>query len=183
MAVSPHLAVLLLAGLQPPAADAPAPPAAPPAAAVDAESLMGTFESVCLANESVPAGFERVAWSDFPEPLRLMNTYDHDGTFFRRSDPATYLALTEGPGHMAPGVETRCGVAARGIETAGIVERLKERARAEKATDLGIGGVKTTMIFGKGGAFTVTRVEDDWVIVRSTRIMMTIEPPRRRKRK
>ena len=182
MAVSQHLVALLLAGVQPPATDAPA--SAPPAAAADAESLMGIFESLCLSNGSVPAGFEAAAWSDFPEPLRLMNTYGHGGTFYRRSDPAIYIARTEGPGHLAPGVETRCGVAARGIETSGIVERLKARAQADKAADLGMGPIKTTMIFGKGGAFTVTRVEDDWVIVRSMGIMIAIDPARRsRKRK
>lgn len=182
MAVSPHLVALLLAALQPPAADAPASAAASPA--VDADSLMGIFEGLCLSNGSVPAGFEAAAWSDFPEPLRLMNTYGHGGTFFRRPDPATYIARTEGPGHMAPGVETRCGVAARKIETDGIVKRLKEVAQAEKVMDLGMGAMKTTMIVGKGGAFTVTRVEDDWVIVRSMGILIALEPPRRnRKRK
>jgi hypothetical protein len=183
MAVSPYLVALLLAGLPPPAADAPesAPAAVPPAAA-DAGSLMAIFESLCLSNGGAPAGFETAAWSDFPEALRLMNTYDHGGTFLRRSDPATYIARTEGPGHMAPGVETRCSVAARGIETAGIVKRLKERARAEKTSDLGMGGVTTTLIFGKGGAFTVTRAEDDWVIVRSMGILMFLEPPRRKRK-
>jgi hypothetical protein len=171
MAVPPLLVALLLAALEP-AADAPAR-----AAAVDAEALMATFEDVCLSNVSVPTGFETAAWSDFPEPLRLMNTYGHDGTFFRRPDPATYIARTEGPGHMTPGVETRCSVAARGIETAGIVKRLKARARAKKVMDLGTGATTTTMIVGQGGAFTVARAEDDWVIVRSMTILIQVPLP------
>lgn len=182
MAVPAHLAALLLAAVQPPAADAPAPM---PAAAADAEAVMGIFESVCLSDGKAPAGFETAAWSDFPEPLRLMNTYDHGGAFFRRASPATYIARTEGPGHMMPGIETRCGVAAQGIETAGIVERLRKRAQAEKASDLAIAGAATTMIFGRGGAFTVTRVDEGWVIVRSMGIMIRADavPRRYRKRK
>jgi len=186
MAVAQHLVALLLAGAQPPAADAPASASATaPPAAVDADSLMAIFESVCLSSGNVPSGFETVAWSDFPEPLRLMNTYDHGGTFFRRSNPATYIARTSGPGHMAPGVETRCGVAAQGIETAGIIKRLKDRAQAEKAIELGTGGLKSTMIVGRGGAFTVARFEENWVIVRSMGIMIAVDavPRRYRKRK
>ena len=68
-------------------------------------------------------------------------------------------------------------MAARGIETSGIIKRLKKRAQAEKVLTLGMGATASTMIVGKGGAFTVARSGDDWVIVRSMGIMMAIPLP------
>jgi hypothetical protein len=185
MAIAQQLAAILLAGAQPPAADSSAP-AQTPTAAADADSVMGIFESVCLSGGKVPAGFEAAAWSDFPKPLVLMNTYDHGGSFFRRASPAIYLARTQGPGHMMPGIETRCGVAAQGIETAALIERLKKRAKAERTSEVGAAtGNPTTIVFGKGGAFTVTRADEDWVIVRSMGMMIPADavPRRYRKRK
>lgn len=179
MALAPLFAALLLTGAQPPAADGPAPTAA------DADAVMGMFESVCLSNGKAPAGFETVAWSDFPEALRLMNTYDHGGTFLRRASPATYIARTEGPGHMTPGLETRCGVAAQGLETAGIVERLRKSAQVEKTSEMAVAEVAMTLIVGKGGAFTVTKAAENWVIVRRMDMMIPAGsiPRRYRKRK
>lgn len=182
MAVFPLFAALLLTGAQPPAADAPV---STPAPAADADAVMGIFESVCLSDGEAPAGFETAAWSDFPEALRLMNTYDHGGTFLRRASPATYIARTQGPGHLMPGIETRCGVAAQGIETAEIVERLRKSAQAEKTSELAVAGASATMISGKGGAFTVMRVAENWVIVRSMDTLIRADsiPRRYRKRK
>ncbi len=171
------LAALLLAAAQPAASQAPAP-----ASAVDPDAVFGIFEQVCLSDGGTPPGFEPAAWSDFPEALRLMNTYDHGGSFFRRASPATYIARTRGPGHMGPGVETRCGVAAQGVETAGMVERLKKRAQAEKTSDVGAAGTVTTLVFGRGGAFTVTRSEG-WVIVRSMGMLIPADSVPRRYRK
>jgi len=150
--------------------------AAQPAPAAAEATVLELFERICLSGGEAPAGFERAAWSDFPAPLRLMNTYDHDGTFLRNAGPPTvYVAQTRGAAHMGPGLETRCGVAAQGIQTEAIVARLSERARARPARPLEMGGVSTTMIIGESGAFTVTRVEDDWVIVRSLGIMIPAE--------
>lgn len=181
-----HLAALLLAAVQPPAdAAAPSDPAAVrPALAADA--VMEIFESVCLSGGKAPAGFETASWSDFPEALRLMNTYDHGGAFFRRTGPTIYIARTQGAGHLMAGIETRCGVAAQGVETAGIVETLRKRAQAENTAEVGAAtGNPSTVIFGKGGAFTVTRAPENWVIVRSMGMMIPADsvPRRYRKRK
>lgn len=186
-----QLAALLLAAAQPPAADSAvsAPPAARSAAAADpadAAVVMEIFESVCLSGGKAPAGFETAAWSDFPEALRLMNTYDHDGAFFRRAGPTIYVARTRGAGHLMPGIETRCGVAAQGVETAGIVETLRKRAQADRTAEIGAAtGNPSIAIIGKGGAFTVTRAPDNWVIVRSMGLMIPADsvPRRYRKRK
>jgi hypothetical protein len=187
MAAPAHLAALLLAAVQPPAADAAASsPEARPAGAADADEVMDIFESVCLRGGKVPAGFEAAAWSDFPEALRLMNTYDHGGTFFRRASPAAYIARTQGAGHMTPGIETRCSFASQGLEPSEMVERLKIRAKAETVSEVGASsGNPTTLIFGKGGPFTVTRTGGDWVIVRSMGFLIPADsvPRRYRKRK
>ena len=166
MIMSLQLATFMLAAAQP-------PPAAPEA------TVLELFERICLSGGEAPEGYERVAWSEFPASLRLMNTYDHDGTFLRRvGPPAVYVAQTRGAAHMGPGLETRCGVAAQGIQTDAIVARLAERARAQPARPLEMAGVTVTMVIGEGGAFTVTRVEDDWVIVRSLGIAIPAEMPR-----
>lgn len=183
MALSPYLTAILLAGAQPAAADAPEPVPAPSPAA-GADLVMEIFEDVCLSGGKGPAGFESAAWSDFPEALALMNTYDHGGTFHRRSNPAIYIVRTQGPGHMMPGIETRCGVAAQGIETAGIVERLKTRAGADRTSEIGAStGNPSTVVIGKGGAFTVTRAAENWVIVRSMGLMIPADAVTRRYRK
>lgn len=166
------LAALLLAAAQP----APDPLAY-------ADEVMEVFESVCLKGGKAPAGFETTAWSEFPEPLKLMNTYDHAGTFLRRSDRSMYIAETRGPGHMMPGIETRCGVAAQGIDKAAIVDRLTKLAQADKSPEVTMGEMKMTMIFGKGGAFTVYDSEDRWVIVRSMGLMIPADSVPRRYRK
>jgi hypothetical protein len=177
------LGALLLATAQPAAADAQAstPPAAAPAAAADADSIFVIFESVCLSYGETPAGFEAAAWSDFPPAVRLLNTYGHSGTFFRRADPETWMTRTSGEGHMMPGMETRCGIAARGIEKAAIVDRLRKRARAEESRQ--IGGGAMTLIVGPGGIFDVTEADDGWVIVRTMEILIRVDPVAGRKRK
>lgn len=188
MAAPAHLAALLLAAVQPPDARAASDPAAarPAAAAApaDAASVLEIFESVCLSGRKAPAGFETAAWSDFPEALRLMNTYDHGGAFFRRTGPTIYVARTQGAGHLMPGIETRCGVAAQGIETPGIVEALRKRAQADNTAEIGAAtGNPSTAIIGKGGAFTVTRAPENWVIVRSMGMMIPADSVPRRYRK
>jgi hypothetical protein len=186
MSALPPSIALLLAAAQPAAGGAPASASAavPTADAAGADAVMRIFESVCLSNDKAPAGFETAAWSDFPEALRLMNTYDHDGTFFRRSDRTIYIARTRGAGHLMPGVETRCGVAAQALETAGMIEALKKRAQAERTAEVGAATANpSTVIFGRGGAFTVTRAAENWVIVRSMGMMIPADAVSRRYRK
>lgn len=158
-----------------------------PAPAADSDAVFGIFESLCLSGGEAPAGFEPAAWNDFPQALRLMNTYDHDGTFLRRANPATYVARTQGAGHLSPGLEKRCSVAAQGMETAGIVERLRKRAQAEETSNIGAAGTSMTLIAGSGGVFDVTHTEEGWVILRSMEILIPADMvPRRylkRKRK
>lgn len=181
MVISPHIVALLLAGAQPEAADRPG---STPAGSVDAASVLGIFESVCLSGGKAPAGFEAAVWTDFPKALVLMNTYGHGGTFFRRASPATYIARTQGAGHMTRGIETRCGVAAQGLDTAAMIERLKKRAQAEKSSEVGAStGNPTTVILGKGGAFTITRADENWVIVRSMGFLIPADSVSRRHRK
>ena len=155
------------------AAAQPAPPA--DGSRTDSAAVLALFESICLSGAQAPAGFEPVAWSDFPDALRFMNSYGHGGTFLRSAAPTlTYIAQTRGPGHMSPGIETRCGVAVRGVDIAPIVARLRAVARARPMEPLEMGGTSTTMLIGDGGAFTVTRAEDEWVIVRSLGMMIAL---------
>ena len=179
------LLALLLAGAQPAAADAqtPASGAAPTASAADSDALFAVFEQVCLSGGETPAGFETAAWSDFPAALGFLNTYDAPGTFFRRAEPETWIARTRGEAHMMPGIETKCGIAARGIDAAATVERLKKRAKAERTSQIGEGAM--TLIIGQGGVFDVTSREDGWVLVRTTEILIRADsvPGRYRKRK
>jgi hypothetical protein len=172
MAVSFHLAALVLAAAQAGPADAPVAAPAPAPAAADAAAVLDIFETVCLSDGALPPGFESAAWADFPPGLRLMNTYDHAGSFSRSADRAIYFARTGGPGHMSPGLEKRCAVAAQGIDSAAIVQRLKARTGAEEAPEVAVAGVTSTMVIGKGGFFTVSRTEDSWVIVRSMDILI-----------
>lgn len=189
MAVPFHLVALALAGAQPAVdaqASAPAPAPVRAAATVDAAALLGIFESACLPGGSdAPAGFETAAWSDFPAPLRLMNTYTHEGSFSRSADRAVYFARTSGPGHMAPGLEKRCAVAAQGVDPAAVVERLKARVEADKASEVTVAGVWSAMLMGKSGFYTVTRAEGDWLIVRSMDILIpaNMVSPRHLRRK
>jgi hypothetical protein len=164
MALASQIVALALAAAQPaPAAATPAP--AVPAA--DAGALIALFERVCMRSEEAQ-GFQAVQWSDFPAPLRLMNTYDHGGTFLKSETPSlTYIARTQGPGHMGPGIEMRCGIAARGADVAPIVSRLAELAGAQASAPLERDGVTMHMLIGRNGAFTVYKTEGDWVIVRS----------------
>ena len=103
-----------------------------------------------------PGRFARAAGSDFPEPLRLMNTrpWRH---LLPPPDPATYIARTEGPATYGAG-RRRSGTAwlpvSRRPESS---SACKARAQAEKIMDLGMGAMKPTHDLGKGGAFTVTR--------------------------
>ena len=171
MAFASHLTALALAAFQPGTAPEPAP-------AADTAAVVDLFERVCVRGEQAPAGFETVPWSDFPEPLRLLNTYGHGGTFLRSETPSpTYVAKTEGESHMAAGREMRCGVAIRGADAPAIVARLAERTRARAMRPMEMGGTSMTMLMGDRAAYTVYRVEDGWVIVRS--LEMTIAVPAR----
>jgi hypothetical protein len=152
-------------------------------AAVDSEAVYAIFESVCLSGGEIPAGFEAVAWSDFPQAVRLLNTYGYSGAFFSRADPEAWIARTQGGAHMPLGVERRCGIAARGIETAGIVERLIRRAKADGTSEIGGGPMAMTLIAGRDGVFDVTRAEDGWVIVRSMEFLIRADLVPRRYRK
>jgi hypothetical protein len=176
------LLALLAAAAQPAAAGAQAPAvAAPPASTADTDAAFALFESICLSGGEPPAGFETAAWTDFPPAVRLLNTYGYSGTFFRRADPETWVARTRTESAM--GIETKCGIAARGIETETVIERLKKRAKAQAPTR--IGGGAMTLIVGQGGIFDVTGAEDGWVIVRTSEILVRADlvPRRYRKRK
>lgn len=179
------IALAIMAGsaaAQPAPADTLAPtiPATSPA---DADSIFAIFESVCLSGGETPAGFETAAWSDFPPATRLLNTYGYQGTFLRRAEPETWIARTQAGAHMPLGVERRCGIAARGIETAGIVERLTRRAKADGTSEIGGGPLAMTLIAGRDGVFDVTRAEDGWVIVRSMEFLIRADMVPRRYRK
>ena len=174
----------LLAGAQPTAAAEPQSPAPVPSVPeANADAVYATFESVCLSGGEPPAGFEAAAWSEFPPAVRLLNTYGYSGTFFRRADPEAWIARTRTESPV--GIETKCGIAARGLETETIIERLKKRARAEVTSRLGDEARAMTLIAGRGGIFDVTRAEDGWVIVRASEILIRADsvPSRYRKRK
>jgi hypothetical protein len=192
MAVSSYLVALALAAVQPAAAESAAaqPAAVPPAAQApappgDTAALIDLFERVCLANGDAPTGFAAVQWSDFPEPLRLMNTYGHGGTFLRSETPSLiYIARTEGSGHMTPGIETRCGVAARGVDLSQIVSHLAERTGARpNAAPVSLGDVSMHMLIGDRYAVTIYGTQDNWVIVRNMGIMIPADMLRRRDRR
>lgn len=172
---------LLIACAQP--AAAAEPQASAPVQAVDPEAVYAMFESVCLSGNELPAGFETAAWSDFPSAVRLLNTYGSPGTFSRRAEPETWFARTRAEGHMMPGIETKCGIAARGLEKAAMVERLVRRAEADRTSE--VGGGAMTLIIGRKGVFDVTQAEDGWLIVRTTEILIRADsvPARYRKRK
>ena len=184
MALASHLIAFALAAAQPAAATAePAAPAAP-APAADTAALLDLFERVCLRSEAPPAGFARTQWSDFPAPLQLMNTYGHEGTFLRGETPAlTYVASTRGSAHLGPGLETRCGVAARGADVSRIVSHLAERAGAQAVPPVEMDGVSMSMLIGNRGAFTVYETQDNGVIVRSLGILIPAEMVRPRDRR
>ena len=172
MAVASILAVLSLAAAQPAPAEA--------APAVDSDALFQLFERFCLSRGEAPPGFEAVAWSEFPEGLRLMNTYGHAGTFLRSAAPAAiYVAQTRGAAHMNPGIEMRCGVAAQGVNTAPIIERLAAHTRSTPAPPVEMDGTSMTILIGNGGAFTVYRA-GDWAIVRSMDMLIAL--PRQNER-
>ncbi|HEX8655110.1 MAG TPA: hypothetical protein VF693_07805 [Allosphingosinicella sp.] len=178
MAVASHILALTLAAAQPAAAEG-----ATAAPAADAAMLLDLFDRVCLRGEDAPAGFAPVQWSEFPEPLRLLNTYDHAGTFLRSDAPTlVYVARTRGPAHMAQGVESRCGVAARGADTREIVSALARRTGAQVMPPMATGGTTMTMLMGEG-AFTVYSTEDRWVIVRSLGMMIALPQQNERRRR
>ncbi|HYG29466.1 MAG TPA: hypothetical protein VD887_04545 [Allosphingosinicella sp.] len=177
MAAFPHLFALALAAAQ------PAPAEAATAARADSAALLELFDRVCLRGEDAPAGFAPVEWSAFPEPLRLLNTYDHAGTFLRSEAPTlTYVARTRGPAHMAAGVESRCGAAVRGADTRDVVARLARMTGAQVMPPMATGGMTMTMLMGDG-AFTVYSTEDQWVIVRSLRMMIALPQRSERRRR
>jgi len=168
MAASSYLVAIALAAVQPDPAEAAV------ASSADTAALIDLFERVCLTNGDAPAGFAAAQWSDFPAPLRLMNTYGHGGTFLRSEMPSpTYIARTEGSGHMAPGLETRCGVAARGVDVSRILSHLAERTGARPgAAPAAMGDVSMHMLIGDRHAVTVYETQDNWVIVRNMGIMI-----------
>ena len=183
MAHAPYIVALALAALQPstaaaqPAAAEPAAvqAAAAPPAAGDPQHLLALFDRVCVKRNDAPAGFRSAQWSDFPKALVLMNTYDHGGTFLRSETPSeTYIARTQGGGHMAPGLETRCGVAGRlaGADVAGVVSRLAESSGAKVGQPVETSGVSMHMLIGDRDAVTVYQTADDWVIIRNLGILI-----------
>lgn len=192
MALALHLAALALAAVQPadPAAAAEPPPAAKAEAAAaasaplaDPEQLLALFDRVCTKREEAPDGFSKAQWSDFPPALVLMNTYDHGGTFLRSEGPSeTYIARTEGAGHMAPGRETRCGVAGRVADPAValIVSRLAESSGAKPGPAVETNGISMHMLIGDRDAITVYDAADGWVILRNMGIMIPANMVRKR---
>lgn len=174
---APHIFALALAAAQPAAAEAA------PAPAADAGALLDLFDRVCMRGEDAPAGFAPVEWSAFPQPLRLMNTYDHGGTFLRSDAPAvTYIARTSGGAHMAQGLEARCGVAVRGADASQVVTRLAERTGAQAMPTMTTGDLSMTMLISDRG-YTVYSTEDRWVIVRSLDMMIALPVQSERRRR
>ena len=193
MTVAPHIVALALAAVQPadagtqPAAAQPAtgqaaiPPPIVPAA--DPNALLFLFDRVCVRREEAPAGFTAAQWSDFPEALRLMNTYGHGGTFLRSEIPSlTYIARTQGGAHFGPGIETRCGIAGRAFDSdvSIIVSRLAERASVRPAPPVETNGLSMYMLIGDRDAITVYHTEDGWVILRNMGILIPADMVRRR---
>lgn len=174
MAIVPHIFALALAAAQP-AAEAAAP-------APDARALLDLFDRVCARGEDAPGGFAAVEWSAFPQPLRLMNTYNHGGTFLRSEAPSvTYVARTRGEAHMGAGLETRCGVAVRGADASQVIALLAERTGARAMPAVTTGDLSMTMLISDRG-YTVYSTEDRWVIVRSLDMMIALPVQSERRR-
>jgi hypothetical protein len=157
----------------------PASQATPSAASVVDGPFLAAFVGTCMENGSPPAGFEPSAWSDFPEALRLMNTYNHGGTFLRGSiaDRTAYVARTRGEAHLNPGIETRCGIALQGASYDHLVTALAARLGVEPVDPIEVNGVRSTMLVSRAGMVTVTSTTDDWIILRNMGIMIAV--PRR----
>lgn len=160
--------------------------AAAPAAAAQAPStpspdgaLVALFDQVCTRNRSAPDGFEAIRWSDVPAPLIFLNTYGHDGTFLRRGqgEGAVYIVKTQGAGHMSPGLETRCGIAAHGVDLDRVVVTLASTLNVPQAAPMEMGGMTVVLLMARDGATSISRTSDGWVIVRGLGLM--IAAPRR----
>jgi hypothetical protein len=158
-------ALFAIAAAQQPAA-APSPDGA----------LVGLYDQVCTRNERAPEGFEAIRWSDVPEALVFLNTYEHDGTFLRRGqgEGAVYVVKTRGPGHMSPGIETRCGVAAHGVDLDRVVVTLASILNVPQARPMEMGGMTVVLLMARDGATSVSRTSGGWVIVRDFGMMVAV---------
>ncbi|HYI63575.1 MAG TPA: hypothetical protein VEW71_01680 [Allosphingosinicella sp.] len=173
---------LALAATAPLAAAQTAPP--PPAIVAAADqardaAFLALFNRVCMENQEPPRGFETIEWSAFPDDLRFMNTYNHGGTFLRSEQEGAvlYIARTRGPGHMSPGIETRCGIAGQSADHDRLVAALSAQLGADPGRPLEMGGMTTSMLVSRSGAVSVTRTPGAWIIIRNLGIMIAV--PRR----
>jgi hypothetical protein len=168
------LAALLAAAA--PAVAAQAPPAAARSTPSPDGALVGLFDQVCTRNRSAPEGFEAIQWSDVPEALIFLNTYGHDGTFLRRGqgEGAVYIVRTRGAGHMSPGIETRCGIAAHGVDFDRVVVTLASILNVPHAAPMEMGGMTVVLLMARDGATSISRTSGGWVIVRGLGMMIAV---------
>jgi hypothetical protein len=170
--------MIALAALLATAAPVVAAQAPPPAPSPDG-ALVALFGEVCTRNRRAPEGFGAIQWSDVPAPLIFLNTYGHDGTFLRRGqgEGAVYIVKTRGPGHLTPGIETRCGIAAHGVDFDRVVATFASILNVPHAAPMEMGGMTVVLLMARDGATSVSRTSDGWVIVRGLGVMIAV--PRR----
>ena len=134
----------------------------------DAEILQ-IYNAVCVRGEEAPAGFQPVEWSAFPQALRLMNTYGHEGTFRMRDGGGrtVYIARTTGAGQDSiVAAERRCGVAIRGANFNRLVRAFAQQLRV-RPLEMGMLGHKIAMLQSPPGVLSVSEAEEGWIIVRA----------------
>ena len=148
----------------------------PPAAPSPDGALVALFDQVCTRNRAAPEGFEAIQWSDVPAPLVFLNTYGHDGTFLRRGEGegAAYIVKTRGPGHISPGIETRCGIAAHGVDFDRVVATFQSILNVPHAAPMEMGGMTVVLLMARDGATSISRTSDGWVIVRGLGLMVAV---------
>ncbi|HEV2817251.1 MAG TPA: hypothetical protein VGW40_08555 [Allosphingosinicella sp.] len=139
------------------------------------EEILQIYESVCVRGEEAPAGFQPVEWSEFPEALRLMNTYGHEGTFLRREGDGrlVYIARTSGAGHdSVVASERRCGVAIRGASFDRLARAFGRQLRTRPMRMNMIGHQVIMFPASPLGLLSVNEADEGWIIVRAYDISM-----------
>ena len=137
-------------------------------ASADAEILQ-LYQAVCVRGEEAPEGFEPVEWSAFPQALRLLNTYGHEGVFrIRESGGRTvYIARTSGAGHDSfVAAERRCGVAIRGANFDRLARTLARQLRV-RPLEMSMLGHKVVMLELPQGVLSINEADEGWIIVRA----------------
>lgn len=134
----------------------------------DAE-ILEIYNSVCVRGEEAPAAFRPVEWSAFPEALRLLNTYGHEGIFLLRDagGRTVYIARTSGAGRDSlVAAEGRCGVAIRGANFNRLARALAQQLRV-RPLEMNMLGHKVVILASPQGALSVNEAEQGWIIVRA----------------